>query len=244
VNNRRVLILVVAIFMAAVTAFASFNYLNSADERALKGAKLVEAFVVKQDIPKGFPGERAFDEGYIVKEKVPQKFYPPTAVVDSQTVRGKVAVGPISIGQYVVGGSFVEPRAASESFAQRIGKGNQAITISVDDVHGVARLVVPGDKVNMILTEADKSQYMLQALNVLAIGNSTTLQPGEAAPVAATQAGVASTSASGLMTFEVTPEQAARIALAQTIGGIYLTLVPPDFTPAPVAPVSRANLFT
>src|SRR5713226_6598557 len=185
------MILVVAVALAAVTAFATFNYLHTADERALKGAKLVEAFVVKKDIVKGFPGEKALDEGYIAKEKMPAKFYPASGLVDAQTLRGKVAVGPMATGLAVVTGSFVEPRAAQESFAQRSDKGLQAITISVDDVHGVARLIVPGDKVNMILTQADQSQYMLQALNVLAIGNSTTLQPGEQAPVAQTQAGVA-----------------------------------------------------
>jgi hypothetical protein len=37
---------------------------------------------------------------------------------------------------------------------------------------------------------------------------------------------------------------AAKIALASQVGQIYLTLVPPDFAPAPVPPVNRGNLFT
>jgi Flp pilus assembly protein CpaB len=120
----------------------------------------------------------------------------------------------------------------------------EAITISVDDVHGVARLVVPGDKVNMMVTLEDQTQFMLQALEVLAIGNATELQPGEAAPAPTSAAGVAPTSASGLITFSVPAQHAAKIALASQVGQIYLTLVPPDFTPAPVPPVNRGNLFT
>jgi pilus assembly protein CpaB len=249
VGSRRVLILVVAVALAAVTAFATYSYASSADERANKGAQLVDAFVVKKDIIKGFPGERALDEGYIGKDRIPRKYYPAKAVVDAQTLRGKVALAPMAAGLPVVDGAFVEPRVASESFAQRIDKGMQAITISVDDVRGVARLVVPGDHVNMMLTTNDKdstqTQYMLQNLEILAVGNSTMLQPGEQAqPNQPAQAGVVQTSASGLITFAVPAQDAAKIALASRVGEIYLTLVPPDFAPAPVPPVNRGNLFS
>jgi pilus assembly protein CpaB len=236
--------LIVAVALAGVTAFATFNYVSTADQRALGDAELVEVFVVKTDIAKGFPGERALDEGMIGKERIPRKFYPATALVNAQTLRGKVALGPLAAGLPLVDGAFVEPRIAHESFAQRIDKGMEAITISVDDVHGVARLVVPGDKVNMMVTLDDQTQFMLQALEVLAIGNATELQPGEAAPVATSAAGVAPTSASGLITFSVPAMHAAKIALASQVGQIYLTLVPPDFAPAPVPPVNRGNLFT
>jgi len=250
VGSRRVLILVVAVALAAITAFATYSYASSADERANKGAQLVDAFVVKKDIIKGFPGERALDEGFIGKEKMPRKFYPAKAVVDAQTLRGKVALAPMAAGLPVVDGAFVEPRVAQESFAQRIDKGMQAVTISVDDVRGVARLVVPGDHVNMMLTTNDnnstQTQYMLQNLEVLAVGNSTALQPGEqVAPASApAQAGVAQTASSGLLTFAVPAQEAAKIALASRVGEIYLTLVPPDFAPTPVPPVNRGNLFS
>jgi pilus assembly protein CpaB len=236
--------LIGAVALAGITAFATFNYVSTADQRAFGDAELVEVFVVKSDIAKGFPGERALDEGLIVKDKIPRKFYPAKALVNAQTLRGKVALAPMAAGLPVIDGAFVEPRIAHESFAQRIDKGMEAITISVDDVRGVARLVVPGDKVNMLVTLDDQTQFMLQALEVLAIGNATELQPGESAPVpGAAAAGVAPTSASGLVTFSVPAKDAAKIALASQVGQIYLTLVPPDFAPAPVPPVNRGNLF-
>lgn len=249
-SNRRVLILVVAVGLAAVTAFATFNYVSSADERALGDAELVEVFMVKKDIEKGFPGERALDESYIVKDRIPKKFYPSKAVVNVQTLRGKVALAPLAAGVPVVDGSFVEPRLARESFAQRIDKGMQAVTLSVNDVQGVARLVVPGDKVNMLITTTldpaagPQTQYVLQALEVLAVGNTTELQPGEVAPTTQSQAGTAQTADSGLITFAVPALDAERVVHAAQAGTIHLTLVPPDFTPAPVPPVNRGNLFS
>jgi pilus assembly protein CpaB len=252
VSKHRILILIVAVAVAAVTALATSNYVSSADERAAHGAQLVEVLVVKKDIVKGFPGERALDEGYIARDRIPRSFYPARAVVDVQTLRGKVALAPLAAGLPVVDGSFVEPRLARESFAQRLDKGMQAVTLSVSDVQGVARLVVPGDRVNLLLTTPDetdakskKTQFVLQGVQVLAVGNSTELQPGEQSPVKVeSQAGQAPTADSGLVTFAVPALDAERLVNAAASGDIHFTLVPPDFTPGPVPPVNRGNLYS
>ena len=109
-GNRRVLILVIAVALAGLTAFLTFNYANAADERAFDGAELVQAFLVKKDIPKGFPGERAVEEGYVGKESIPRKFLPPSGVTDPQSLQGRVALAPLAAGVPLVAGSFVEER--------------------------------------------------------------------------------------------------------------------------------------
>ena len=255
-GNRRVLILVIAVALAGLTAFLTFHYANSADERAFKDAQLVSVYLVKKDIPKGLPGEKALDEGYIARDSIPRKYFPAKAITNAQALRGQVAVAPLSAGVPVVEGSFVEPRLAQESFAQRLDKGMQAVTLAVSDVQGVARLVVPGDHVNLMLTTdkqgapaaggGDKeTQFVLQNVKVLAVGSSTALQPGEAAVQAQNlQAGQAKTVDSGLMTFSVPGVDAERVVQASEVGSIHLTLVPPDYTPAPVPPVNDGNLYS
>jgi len=256
VGNRRVLILVIAVALAGLTAFLTFHYANSADERAFKDAQLVEAFLVKKDIPKGFPGDRALDEGYIGKESIPRKFFPAKGITNAQALRGEVALAPMAAGVPVVEGNFVEPRLASESFAQRLDKGMEAVTLAVSDVQGVARLVVPGDHVNLMLT-ADKTaapgqpaagretRMVIQNVEVLAVGSTTTLEPGEAAaPAANAPAGQAKTVDSGLMTFSVPGLDAERVVHASESGSIHLTLVPPDYTPAPIPAVNDGNLYS
>lgn len=250
-SNRRVLILVVAVALAAVTAFATFSYASSADERAQKGTELVEVFVVKKEIAKGFSGDKALDDGYIGKTRMPRKFYPAGALVNAQTIRGKVAVAPLAAGLAVVQSAFVEPRVARESFAQRIDAGSVAVTLSVSDVQGVARLVVPGDRVNLLVTMGDDKDpngkmtgTVLQNIEVLAVGDTTELQPGEQAPETPEgQAGKARTTQSGLITFSVPSIDAERVVHASAVGTIHMTLVPPDFKPAPIPPVNRGNLF-
>ena len=256
-GNRRVLILVIAVALAGLTAFLTFNYANTADQRAFDGAQLVKVYMVKKDIPKGMPGEKALDEGYIGQEDMPRKFFPAKAITNPQSLRGQVAVAGLSTGVPIVEGNFVEPRLAQESFAQRLGKDRQAVTLAVSDVEGVARLVVPGDHVNVMLTMdkqaapgqpsgGKETQFVLQNVEVLAIGNSTALQPGEAAAIQAqsVQAGQAKTVDSSLMTFAVPALDAEKIVHSSLVGQIHLTLVPPDFAPAPVTPVNNGNLFS
>lgn len=251
-GNRRLVILVVAVAIAAVTALVTFNYVAGADQRAFGEAELVEVLTVQKDIVKGFPGERALDEGYITATEVPRRFYPARAVVDPGALRGKVALAPLVAGVPVVDGNFVDPRVARESFAQRLGKGMQAVTLAVTEVQGVARLVVPGDKVNLLLTTDDpaaaggkSTQFVLQGVEVLAVGSTTELLPGEqpAAQAEGQAAGQARTADSGLVTFAVPALDAARVVHAGAIGTIHLTLVPPDFAPGPVPPVNRGNLY-
>ena len=257
-GNRRVPILVIAVALAGLTAFLTFHYANAADERAFKDAQLVSVYLVKKDIPKGMPGEKALDEGYIARDSIPRKYFPAKAITNAQALRGQVAVAAMSAGLPVVDGSFVEPRLAQESFAQRLEKGNQAVTPAVSDVQGVARLVVPGDHVNLMITTekaaagpanaagGKETRMVIQNVEVLAVGNSTTLQPGETANIQAqsVQAGQAKTVDSGLMTFAVPAMDAERAVHASQVGSIHLTLVPPDYSPAQVAPVNNGNLFS
>lgn len=258
-GNRRVLILVIAVALAGLTAFLTFHYANSADERAFKDAQPVQAFMVKKDIPKGFPGEKAISEGYIAKESIPRKFFPARGITDADALKGQVALAPLAAGVPVVEGSFVEPRAAAESFAQRLEKGQEAVTLAVSDVQGVARLVVPGDHVNLMLTTdkpgapgaaaaaggGKETRMVIQNVEVLAVGSTTTLQPGETAPQGQNvQAGQAKTVDSGLMTFSVPGLDAERVVHASETGSIHLTLVPPNYTPAPIPPVNDGNLYS
>ncbi|TMK84111.1 MAG: hypothetical protein E6G57_15200 [Actinobacteria bacterium] len=133
--------------MAIVAAGAIYSYLNSVQNRAYNDAKLVKVYRVDKDVKKGLPGEQAIDQGYVKSSDIPQKYRPTTALTDINAIRGKVALNDLSAGQVVVDGMFVEPRAATVSFAQRIPAGQVAVTIQVDQVRGLASLIVPGDQV-------------------------------------------------------------------------------------------------
>lgn len=246
-TNRRTVLIVVAVALSLVAAGATWQYLSGVNDRAFKNAQMVTYYVANRDIERGYPGDKALKDGLIVKSRIPRKFYPAKAVNDLKSLNGQVAVSNIAAGLPIVQGDFADPRVAVVSFAQRIPKGMQAVTVSVDQVKGVAGLIVPGDHVNLLVTLDDKTQYVLQNLEVLAVGQNAVLQPGETSTSAAGHAPVATSNAvqnTGLITFSVPSVSAAKIVYAAGTGSIYLTLVPPDFTPSPVPAINRGNLFS
>ena len=230
---RRTLIVVGAVIAAALAAFANYAYLSSVQDRAYENAERVKVFVVGKDIPKGLPGEQALQEEFVRSDEIPREFRPGTAITDVATIRGKVALSNLSGGQVVVDGMFVDPKVAQVSFSQRIPAGQVAITVSVDQVRGVAGLLVPGDKVNLLVSDAGAQRYLFQNVNIIAIGTSAAPEAGE------TQAAV--NPGSNLITFAVPPLAAAKIAAA---GTLYLTLVPPDNQPVTIPPVDPGTMFT
>lgn len=226
-----------AVLVAAVAAFANYAYLSSVQDRAYEDAERLRVFVVAKDIAKGLPGESAFQEEFIKADEIPREFRPATAITAVASIRAKVAVTNLSAGQVVVDGMFVNPIEAQITFSQRIPAGHVAVTIQVDQVRGVAGLLVPGDQVNILIKDPNAGnveRVLFQNVPIIAIGTSAAPQPGDAA--AAVNPG------SGLITFAVTPEAASKIALAST-NDLYLTLVPKDNPARPIPEASPDNLF-
>jgi pilus assembly protein CpaB len=242
VGSRRTVILLVAIVVAALAGMATYSYTNSADQRANDGARMVSVYMIKKDVPKATPGDKA-RSGYIASESIPEKLRPATAVTNLDTIKGKVALTDLAANQVLVDGQFVEPRVQQVTTAQQVQTGRVAITVSVDAVKSVAGLIVPGDKVDMLVSDptgnnGDSERILFQNLEVLAIGSTTAPQPGDTQAV--TNPG------SNMITFSVPADAAAKIAfVARTRSAdIHLALVPPDNKPVNVPPVDSNNLFS
>ncbi|MFP5327142.1 MAG: Flp pilus assembly protein CpaB [Acidimicrobiia bacterium] len=238
-TERRTLIVVAAVVAGLLAALVVVRYLSTTDQRAFDNAELVKVFVVKEAIPRDYPAERAIAEERIGIGEIPRRFRPPSALTRLEDIAGKVAISELSPNQVVVTGQFVDPRVAQRTFSQRIPSGNVAITVSVDQVRGVAGLLRPDDRVNILVFQDGSERVLYQNVQVIAVGSSTAPLPGEQPDPAAE-----APTSSNLITFAVPPEAAARIAFAaQNSGGIYLTLVPPDNAPIEVPPINGGNLF-
>lgn len=97
-----------------------------------------------------------------------------------------------------------------------VGPGMRAVTIRVNDVEGVGGFVMPGDRVDVVLTrQMDKgsasSQVILQNARVLAVDQS--------ADERAAKATVAKS-----VTLEVNTEEAQKVWLASSVGNLSLLL--------------------
>lgn len=241
VTNRRTATLVLSVLIGAVAALFAYMYVGSAQNRAFKGAELVPAFVAAEAIPKGMAADEVLSKDFVKADKVPEKYRPAGALADKEAIRGKVALGNISAGQIVVDGMFVDPVVAQETAAKRIPAGQVAVTVQVDEVRGVAGLITPGDKVNIMAPSPEGWRTLFENVDVLYIGQVPAAQAGEPA---ATTAG-APAEARNLVTFAVPQFAAQKIVFAsKTTEGIVLTLVPPGNPAKAVPPVGANNLFT
>jgi len=260
------LILIAAVVVGALATYALFNYVNGVEDKAYEGARRVQVLVVKQTIPKSTDGDTAIREKFIAADDIPQEFLPSTAITDPTLISGKVALIDLVPGQVLVDGMFVNQDVAFVTVAERIPVDRVAVTVQVDQVRGVAGLLVPGDKVNLIVLPPDQTFFTDVDPNAATTeDDTTTSSTSEGEPTAAFSrflyqnveilaigqqaaaepgSGQAPTVvSSGLITFSVPPEAAQRIAIAAASSALYLTLAPKNYQPVDLAPVTGENFF-
>jgi pilus assembly protein CpaB len=242
-------ILIAAVVVGALAAYSLYSWQNGIQDRAYDHAARVRVYKVAKDIAKGDFGDDAFSKKSIVVDEIPKEFRPATAITDPSQIRGKVALAPLSANQVVVAGQFVDPAASTLGFSSSLTNNEVAVTVSVDQVRGVAGLLVPGDEVNILVAPqadgakgafAQPARFMYQKVQILAVGQTRKLEPGESAPADAN--GQTATAGSGLITFAVPAEAAQRIASADP-SSLYLTLVPKDYVPKAIGPVNQDAPF-
>lgn len=99
--------------------------------------------------------------------------------------------------------------------AAQVASGKRAFTIPIDAVRGVAGLIAPGDRVDILLTRTIERQpttsVILQDVLVIATDQSSNKEN--------TRARLAKTA-----TVEIDPTQASKLTLAQSVGKLTLTL--------------------
>lgn len=242
-----------------VAAFLVYNYVDGVEEDAMGDAQLVPVFVVEAPIARGASGEAAA-EG-IKQTNIPQQFKPANAITSLDDIAGKVAIGDLAPNQVVVNDMFVDRSdpAARKSNAEYIRKirnqDQMAMTISVDQVSGVAGLIEPGDYVNVLLRPktlmatgqsqnpepslaGGSARFLFQKVEVLAVDTTFVPQAGQntdpAAQPVATQR--------GLITL-IVPAKAAQLFASIEPGDMYLALVGPDYEPVPQEPIAPDALI-
>jgi len=243
VGSKRTLILIAAVLVGALAAYALYTYVNGVEDRAYEDAALVEVYVVKEHVPANTRAEDAIGQKLIARGRIPQEFRPATAVTDLSVLQEKVAQVALDPGQVLVTGMFAEEGKVYGKFSESLDPGEVAVTVAVDQVRGVAGLIRPDDRVNLMVLLAPEGgspldkrvQYLYQNVKVLVVGQSTETKPADGT--------TSDPGTSGLITFGVTPAAAQRIALAADSGGLYLSLAPHNFEPAPVDAATLGSMF-
>jgi pilus assembly protein CpaB len=111
----------------------------------------------------------------------------------------------------------VSPHGARGGLTARIPSDHRAITIAVNEVRGVAGFVLPGDRVDILLTQSGRegasarTRTLLENVLVLGVDQASSERENEPKVVNA-------------VTVLVSPRDGQRLTLAQSIGDLTLLL--------------------
>jgi len=281
VRNWRVLTAVAAVVLAALAGVLVWKYTDNAKQDAKKPFDFKTVLVAHGAISQNTSFATALEQHLIERNtEFLAKNVPPSAIDASQPDDTLAkAYGPLIAGHAIADGAplvrsdFVAVGSASagglsgtlSNDASKLANKNdaQAISINLDDTHGVGGFVNPGDRINILLSVPYKNDnknasptakitgFLLAGAKVLAVGSNTTnTQQAVATASGSTTPTTSVTTSRSVLTVEVTSRQAEMIAQAQFVGGtFYASLLPGTFKPWSLNPgdiqeiVNTDNLY-
>jgi Flp pilus assembly protein CpaB len=224
---------------AALLAFIVFllfmnQYRSSVDD----SSEPVGVLIAKSLIPKGMSGDLIGTQELFQPTTAPKGQVKDGALTDPATLRGRVAVDDIYPGQQLTTGDF--STTTTDAIATKITADQRAVSIPLDEAHGLIGHVRAGDRVDILggfnVVRVDRRGVPIQ-------------QGGAARPVMKllmenvlvldvptdTGGGLGGGSNSANVVLRLSDEQAAQLAFASDNGKIWFSLRPQTgaSTPAP-----------
>ena len=151
----------------------------------------------------------------------------------NRTAQRTLAVNEVILAENATGSN------ESSTLSRTLEAGKRAVSIRSNDVAGVGGFIVPGDRIDVLATHASASKSDVTVTENLA-QNLRVLGVDQTSSVDADKPNVAKA-----ITVEATPEQAAAISLAQSVGSVTLVLRKPhDATEAQRRAITLSNMST
>jgi len=226
---KKLALLVGALVIAVITAVMAKNMFAGAGSQQAAAATVPvgpKVLVAKKALPVG----TIIDADSFTFQPWPKELMQSAYYLESQPdgdprkLLGTVVRYQITAGQPVTRGSLVGPQDRG-FLAAALGPGMRAITVPVNAASSVAGFVFPGDHVDMVLTQTVSgggegpalkvSETIIRNLRVLATDQRVTEKDDDGKTQVKTFSNV---------TLEVTPRIAEKIAVAQSLGSLSLSL--------------------
>lgn len=218
----------VAGLLMFVTIFAAFRYyLADKEEEVVKQqqekpvVQMVSVVVAKVNMP---PRTR-IQESMLQLKELPADMVPEGAITSFQEVKNVAIKVSIFAGD-VLTIQKVFAEKGDEGFTGSIPSDCRAVSISVNDLTGVAGFAKPGDKVDLLLVEKGKysatTEIILQNVPLLSINQDT----GNSSPAGDGEVISAAISNPSIATFALHPQEVLKLISASRVGEIYMMLRP------------------
>ncbi|MXG90784.1 Flp pilus assembly protein CpaB [Nocardioides flavescens] len=204
--DRRRILLVVAVLVAAAGSALVFLYSQGADDRAAQKFDTVQVLEATALINPGETIEDAQAAGKLALRPVSQESLLDGYQVDTSGLAGTIALGAIYPGEQIIAAKFGATAAVQS--ALQVPDGMMAASVNLTDPGRVAGFVNPGSEVAVFMSGTDEAglpftRVLLDRVTVLAVGSTT--------PVSTT-----TTDETGASTTEQLPRTLITLALDQT----------------------------
>jgi len=219
------LILILAVIAGLAAAGGVFLYLEKLKQTYEISGDFIKVVTASQRIP----AKTRITARMVELKDIPSKYINNRAAVDTKEVIGKIAKLDILPGEQVLRDRVAGDKDAFGDLSFMLQQGRRAVTIPVNEVSGLAGLVRPGDRVDVLGTfdlqgavgyeKYSITTLLIQDVDVLSVDQSTIPSSGsnqqQKDPVPART-----------ITLSVTPEQAQPLVLCSEKGSIRLILRP------------------
>lgn len=234
-GTRTASVIAIALVTATAASFGVYRAVRQIPVREIEVAS-VHAVVASASLPVG----TLVTQDQVKLVPWPARNQVPGAFSSLEQVVNRGVIQPIGENEPVTE-SKLAPLGAGGGLPPTIPPGMRAISVKVNEVIGVAGFVVPGSRVDVLVT-VDESNGSRNSLSRVVVSNVQVLTAGtrfdqeqaraDGKPIPTT-----------VVTLLATPEDAERITLASSEGKIMLTLRNPlDTLPTDTKGVRMANL--
>ena len=233
---RTVFVVVLAIAFG-IAAAAGINMLLRSQPPAPPPTDTVTVVVASKDIPRGY----WVTNDLLATKEYPKALVPAGAITTKEEAVERTAYVPIAKDEMLLD-SKLASRYSGRGLAPLIPEGTRACAITTNLSSAVAGFILPGNKVDVLLSIADgganpatggaTTTTLLQNVEILAVDQlMDTPADNKVNPNLRS------------VTLLVTPDQAAKLQLGQTKGQLHLTLRnPSDTKDASPGPATLNNL--
>jgi pilus assembly protein CpaB len=216
-NLKAVVPIAVSLLIAIAGSFFIYNWIEkrSAPKEVVKvQAEAVPVAVAADNLPWGtqIKAEMVKSLPYL-KESLPSGYF-----ANVNDLAGRVVIAPLKANDPIGEHHLAPIDVKTGGVAAVLKEGRRAVSVKGDKVIGLAGLINPGNRVDVLVTiedpqkKEDRTKIILENVPVLATGTQMQKnEKGEPAPV-------------DVYTLEVTPEEAERLSLAGTEGKLQLAL--------------------
>lgn len=221
ISMRTIATFAVAIFLGVVAVVLTRGYVSSVTQRVAPSTGtsggIVPVVVAAQPMDRGVVLEPTFLKVVnLPADAVPANVFHAISELTGSKDQQRLALRSLVANEPVLA-SYVSGPGGKLNLSGTVGAGMRAVSLRSTDVTGVGGFVLPGDRVDILLTRSGTgngntlTQVLAENIRVLGVDQSANDEADK--PVV-----------SKAITVEVTPEQASAISLGQSVGTVSLTL--------------------